>query len=231
MVLEGIIYKYISPSYKIYIGQTTNEEIRRSEFLNLSKTYAGCKMEEERRRYPNLQEWKYEVLIHISACDYKTLHEKLDFYEAKYILEYDSIKGNLNSAFGNNHNTINHNKLFIDYILTKLNDNLILRYFDYLEHIYYDYSIENENQNIWTEHNKQDLQLLNNIGDFYKNCKQLRKVKNQRRKYKRENGKPSKTLIKEEERIKKILIKKLQTNNKMMNNEYLMKYYELSIKK
>lgn len=33
-MVKGIIYKYTSPSNKIYIGQTTVEKIRRTVFLN-----------------------------------------------------------------------------------------------------------------------------------------------------------------------------------------------------
>ena len=32
--MKGIIYKYTSPSGKVYIGQTTNEKKRKRVFLN-----------------------------------------------------------------------------------------------------------------------------------------------------------------------------------------------------
>ena len=33
-MIEGIIYKYTSPSGKFYIGQTIDEKSRRAQFLN-----------------------------------------------------------------------------------------------------------------------------------------------------------------------------------------------------
>lgn len=38
---NGIIYKYTSPSGKVYIGQTMQENERRQTFLNPNKIYAG----------------------------------------------------------------------------------------------------------------------------------------------------------------------------------------------
>lgn len=35
--MRGIIYKYTSPSGKVYIGQTTKEHQRRNTFLNEKK--------------------------------------------------------------------------------------------------------------------------------------------------------------------------------------------------
>ena len=46
---RGVIYKYTSPSGKIYIGQTTDEQSRRSVFLNENKPYAGPKINEARK--------------------------------------------------------------------------------------------------------------------------------------------------------------------------------------
>ena len=44
----GIIYKYTSPSGKIYIGQTMNEKERRKKFLGKS-SYAGEKIDTARK--------------------------------------------------------------------------------------------------------------------------------------------------------------------------------------
>ena len=46
----GIIYKYTSPSGKIYIGQTMNEKERRKKFLGKS-SYAGEKLHTARKKY------------------------------------------------------------------------------------------------------------------------------------------------------------------------------------
>lgn len=39
-MIEGVIYKYTSPSNKIYIGQTTNEARRRAEWFYLKMYYS-----------------------------------------------------------------------------------------------------------------------------------------------------------------------------------------------
>lgn len=96
----GKIYKYTSPSGKIYIGQTTNEEERRKNFLSPLMSYAGQKMESERRKYPELKEWEYEILYQIED-EFDKLQYKLDFLEAISIVKYDSIYNGLNTVLGN----------------------------------------------------------------------------------------------------------------------------------
>ena len=49
--IKGIIYLYISPSLKCYVGQTINEEKRRLAFLNLNSTYGGKLIDNERKKY------------------------------------------------------------------------------------------------------------------------------------------------------------------------------------
>ena len=56
----GIIYKYTSPSGKIYIGQTMNEKERRKKFLGKS-SYAGEKIDTARKIY-GPSSFIYEVL-------------------------------------------------------------------------------------------------------------------------------------------------------------------------
>ena len=135
MKIEGFIYKYISPNGKIYIGQTTNEAERRKRFLDSNEIYSGKKMQKERLLCPNLEEWKYEIIEHIEADSYLELGKQLDFLEAKYILELDTIENGLNVILGNPHFPISNNKLFIKYIQSKYNDEIIIRYFRYTQYI------------------------------------------------------------------------------------------------
>lgn len=44
-MIRGIIYKYTSPSGKVYIGQTINEKDRRKHFLIQKLSYGGIKIE------------------------------------------------------------------------------------------------------------------------------------------------------------------------------------------
>ena len=60
--MKGIIYKYTSPSGKVYIGQTTNEKKRKRVFLNENnEDYAGLKINNARKKY-GPKSFKYEVL-------------------------------------------------------------------------------------------------------------------------------------------------------------------------
>ena len=60
--MKGIIYKYTSPSNKVYIGQTTNEKKRKRVFLNENnEDYAGLKINNARKKY-GPKSFKYEVL-------------------------------------------------------------------------------------------------------------------------------------------------------------------------
>lgn len=49
--MKGIIYKYTSPSGKVYIGQTRCERTRRSRWFNINKPYAGPKINAARSKY------------------------------------------------------------------------------------------------------------------------------------------------------------------------------------
>ena len=52
MLYTGIIYKYTSPSNKVYIGQTRDEFNRRQKFLSKTNyTYAGTKINKARAKY------------------------------------------------------------------------------------------------------------------------------------------------------------------------------------
>ena len=53
--MRGVIYKYTSPSGKVYIGQTLNEYMRRAMWKNINHPYAGP--------YINRQELNMDTLI------------------------------------------------------------------------------------------------------------------------------------------------------------------------
>lgn len=114
--MRGVIYKYTSPSGKIYIGQTKNEEERRKEFLDKNAEYAGMKMMSERFEYPNFEEWKYEVLEKYDTYPEK-LKKVLDFREVVNILNYNSIEEGLNGKGGGDIESLCNNYLLIDLYL------------------------------------------------------------------------------------------------------------------
>lgn len=97
--MRGIIYKYTSPSGKVYIGQTTKEYQRRNTFLNEKKNYAGIKIDNARRKYGAIN-FKYEVLEKIYAKTNDDLLNQLNTLEVYYIGLYNSFKDGYNMSIG-----------------------------------------------------------------------------------------------------------------------------------
>ena len=97
--MHGIIYKYTSPSGKVYIGQTTKEHQRRNTFLNEKKNYAGMKIDNARRKYGAIN-FKYEVLEKIYAKTNDDLLNQLNTLEVYYIGLYNSFKDGYNMSIG-----------------------------------------------------------------------------------------------------------------------------------
>lgn len=98
-MLIGIIYKYISPSGRIYIGQTTDEEERRKTFMNLKESYGGLKINSARVKY-GPENFSYEVIIRMTFNDAEEARDKLDELEEFYIRYYDSYKKGYNMTYG-----------------------------------------------------------------------------------------------------------------------------------
>lgn len=96
---NGIIYKYTSPSGKVYIGQTTNEQSRRNNFLKSNESYAGDKIDKARQKY-GPQNFKYEVILRVETEDQKCLIDILNKFETYYISKYDSIVNGYNILEG-----------------------------------------------------------------------------------------------------------------------------------
>ena len=97
--MKGYIYKYKSPSGKIYIGQTINERKRRKDFLNENLNYAGNKINVARKKYGAVN-FEYEILEIIEKNNLKDLCLELDRYEIYYIGLYDSFKNGYNMSIG-----------------------------------------------------------------------------------------------------------------------------------
>ena len=85
----GVIYKYTSPSGKIYIGQTINEKSRKSQHKHDSvklDTYFGKAI----RKY-GFENLKYEVIIKFKpTINREKLKRVLDLLEKRYIKLYKS---------------------------------------------------------------------------------------------------------------------------------------------
>lgn len=99
LMIEGIIYKYTSPSNKVYIGQTIDEKSRRDDFLNIEISYAGEKINNARKKY-SPENFQYEIVVKIQAESREDLYSLLDTAEQYYIAKYDSIKNGYNILEG-----------------------------------------------------------------------------------------------------------------------------------
>lgn len=85
----GLIYKYTSPSGKIYIGQTVNEKSRKcSHKLDAKKS--NTHFAKAIRKY-GFENFKYEVIIKFKpTIDLEKLYRVLNELEKRYIKLYNS---------------------------------------------------------------------------------------------------------------------------------------------
>lgn len=91
--MEGIIYKYTSPSNKVYIGQTINESKRKNTHKN-AEFNNDCRLPyfyNAIRKY-GFNNFKYEVIerIYFSLEERDSIYEKLNSLEEYYISFYKS---------------------------------------------------------------------------------------------------------------------------------------------
>lgn len=97
--MEGVIYRYTSPSGKYYIGQTVEEERRRRDFLGKKKVYAGPKINRARNKY-GPENFKYDVLVRLESDNSEELHSYLNILEIGFIKMYDSVNNGYNACDG-----------------------------------------------------------------------------------------------------------------------------------
>lgn len=83
-IYRGIVYSYVSPSGKYYIGQTYNERDRRSRFFCLTGSYGGIKIDRAREKY-GPENFKYEILFEIKTTDKELLMNELNDKEIYFI--------------------------------------------------------------------------------------------------------------------------------------------------
>lgn len=98
-MIEGVIYRYKSPSGKYYIGQTMNEKQRRCIFLNLNHRYGGSKIDNARKKY-GPESFEYTVLMNVTGDDFDEVSNYLNTLEIGFIKMYDSFKNGYNSTEG-----------------------------------------------------------------------------------------------------------------------------------
>lgn len=97
-MIEGIIYRYKSPSGKYYIGQTINEERRRRCFL-YDENYGGSKIDRARKKY-GPKNFEYTVLMKVTGDNIEEVKQYLDTLEIGFIRIYNSIENGYNIVRG-----------------------------------------------------------------------------------------------------------------------------------
>lgn len=102
-MVEGIIYRYISPSGKVYIGQTTNQRLRRKKWFNMSSPYTSSdwksKIDRARVKY-RPESFKYKVLFRGNYINREAAKIELNTLETYYVGLYDSYRRGYNSTIG-----------------------------------------------------------------------------------------------------------------------------------
>jgi group I intron endonuclease len=96
--MKGIVYLYISPNCKCYVGQTFSEKNRRKTFLT-NPHYAGDKIDRARLKYGTIN-FIYEVLFECDFNSYEEGYPILDIIESYYIKYYDSYVNGYNMTEG-----------------------------------------------------------------------------------------------------------------------------------
>lgn len=99
-MIEGVIYKYTSPSGKCYIGQTTNEFYRRRMWFSKGRYTGGrSKIDKARKKY-GPENFKYEVILRNTYSSIETATIDLNKWETYYIGYYNTYKHGYNSTLG-----------------------------------------------------------------------------------------------------------------------------------
>ena len=100
--MQGIIYKWISPSNKVYIGKDSTGK-RKEKFLIQTNPYTSpdwsSKIDRARKKYKVIN-FKYEIIETIEAETYEDLNHLLSDAEIYWINYYDSYNSGYNSTLG-----------------------------------------------------------------------------------------------------------------------------------
>ena len=98
-MIEGVIYRYKSPSGKYYVGQTMDEAQRRLVFMNTNCRYGGKKIDNARRKY-GPENFDYTILMKVTGDNPDEVKSYLNTLEIGLIKKYDSFKNGYNSTEG-----------------------------------------------------------------------------------------------------------------------------------
>lgn len=98
-MIRGIVYLYVSPSGKPYVGQTINEKKRRSNWFSSNYEYAGAAINNARAKYGR-DAFTYTVLFSHLFQTKEEATVVLNTMEIYYIQLYDSKNHGYNCEYG-----------------------------------------------------------------------------------------------------------------------------------
>lgn len=98
-MIRGIVYLYVSPSGKPYVGQTVDERRRRSNWFSANYEYAGVAINRARAKYGR-DAFTYTVLFSHLFHTKEEATSVLNIMEKYYIEQYDSKKHGYNCEYG-----------------------------------------------------------------------------------------------------------------------------------
>lgn len=100
-MIKGVVYRYVSPDGKSYVGQTIDEVRRKWEFKKCihRNTYRSSKLKEAIEQY-GLDNFKYEVLFRGEYSSKEEAQIELYKMEMYFIEYYDSYNNGYNMTFG-----------------------------------------------------------------------------------------------------------------------------------
>lgn len=99
-MITGIIYRYISPNGKCYVGQTTNELYRRRMWFGTGRYTGGIsKIDRARKKY-GAHNFKYEILFKRNFNSLEEATCELNKLESYYIGYFDTYYNGYNCTFG-----------------------------------------------------------------------------------------------------------------------------------
>lgn len=98
---RGVIYKRTSPSGKVYIGQTYDEDSRNANWRSLASPYTSknSKIDNARKKY-GPENFTYEILFETKSANLDLTKKILSDLEIYYISYYNSWKEGYNSTRG-----------------------------------------------------------------------------------------------------------------------------------
>lgn len=102
-MINGVIYLYTSPSGKSYVGQTTNQNLRRKKWFNMSSPYTSLdwksKIDRARIKY-GPSAFTYTILFQKEYISRKAAKLELNVLETYYVGLYDTYRTGYNSTIG-----------------------------------------------------------------------------------------------------------------------------------